>query len=155
MHRAAAIANTNLLTQIDSWIRTTYTVPGLDWVDLSSETPKLAAQLLRQAWGLGTNPAPNMVHLCESRGIPVYGLTNIATDVDAFSAWDGPQPFIFTSRKKTPSITASTLPMSSGISCFITTPKSTKRPTRKGSRCLCLRIPHPSGSSQSISSKAT
>lgn len=43
-----------------------------------------------------------MVHLCESRGIPVYGLTNIAKEMDAFSARDGPQPFIFTSRKKTP-----------------------------------------------------
>lgn len=47
VHRAAAIANDNLLTQIGSWIRTTYTVPGLDRVDLSNETPKLAAQLLR------------------------------------------------------------------------------------------------------------
>ena len=101
-HREAAIANGNLLTQIDSRIRQTYTTPSLDWIDLSHETPKLAAQLLRQAWGLGTNPAPNMVHLCESRGIPVYGLTNIAKGVDAFSAWDGTQPFIFTSRKKTP-----------------------------------------------------
>lgn len=43
-----------------------------------------------------------MVHLCESRGIPVYRLTNIAKEMDAFSARDGPQPFIFTSRKKTP-----------------------------------------------------
>ena len=67
VHRAAAIANGNLLTQIDSWIRETFTVPGLDRVDLSNETPKLAAQLIRQAWGLGTNPAPNMVHLCQSR----------------------------------------------------------------------------------------
>lgn len=43
-----------------------------------------------------------MVHLCESRGIPVYGLTSIAKDVDAFSVWDGPQPIIFISRKKPP-----------------------------------------------------
>src|SRR5699024_7167042 len=101
-HRESAIANGNLLTQIDSWIRKKYTVPTLDWTDLSNETPKLAAQLLRQAWGLGTNPAPNMVQLCESRGISVYGLTNIAKDVDAFSAWAGAQPVIFSSRQKTP-----------------------------------------------------
>lgn len=101
-HREAAIANGNLLTQIDSWIRKKYTIPTLDWVDLSNETPKLAAQLLRQAWGLGTNPAPNMVQLCESRGISVYGLTTIAKDVDAFSAWAGAQPVFFISRQKTP-----------------------------------------------------
>jgi Zn-dependent peptidase ImmA (M78 family) len=101
-HREAAIANGNLLIQVDSWIRKTYTVPRLDWIDLSNETPKLAAQLLRQAWGLGSNPAPNMVQLCESRGISVYGLTTIAKAVDAFSAWIDSQALIFVSRQKTP-----------------------------------------------------
>lgn len=33
VHREAAVANRNLLIQIDSWIRTTYTVPSLDRVD--------------------------------------------------------------------------------------------------------------------------
>ncbi|MGP5584940.1 ImmA/IrrE family metallo-endopeptidase [Corynebacterium casei] len=102
VHREAAIANGNLLTQLDSYLHETYTIPALDWVDLSYETPKLAAQLLRQAWGLGIGPAPNMVQLCESRGISVYGLTTIAKSVDAFSAWVGTRPFIFTSRQKTP-----------------------------------------------------
>lgn len=101
-HRQAAVANGNLLSEVDSWIRKTFTLPHLDWIDLSNESPKLAAQLLRQAWGLGTNPAPNMVHLCESRGISVYGLTNIAKSVDAFSAWVDSQPFIFVSRQQTP-----------------------------------------------------
>jgi len=135
-HREAAIANVNLLTQIDSRIRQKYTTPSLDWVVLSNEVPKLAAQLLRQAWGLGTNPAPNMVHLYESRGISVYGLTNIAKDVDVFSARNGPQPFIFTSRKKT---AASTLRTSLGTLCSTTTPWWAKVLSRKRKLMLLRR----------------
>lgn len=101
-HREAAVANGNLLTQVDSYLREKYTIPSLDWLDLSHETPKLAAQLLRQAWGMGIGPAPNMVQLCESRGISVYGLTSIAKSVDVVSAWVGPRPLIFASRQKTP-----------------------------------------------------
>lgn len=101
-HRDAAVSNGNLLTELDAWIRNNFTLPELDWLDLSNESPIVAAQLLRQAWGLGTDPAPNMVQLCESRGISVYGLTAIAKGVDAFSGWVGKQPFIFTARQKTP-----------------------------------------------------
>lgn len=44
-HRAAAVTNGNLLTQVDSYLREKYTIPALDLVDLSHEPPKFAAQL--------------------------------------------------------------------------------------------------------------
>ncbi|MCQ9331944.1 ImmA/IrrE family metallo-endopeptidase [Corynebacterium phoceense] len=103
VHRRAATNNGRLLFRLDGWIHDNFALPPLDWLDLSHETPRLAARLLREAWGLGsTNPAPNMVQLCESRGISVYGLTDIALAVDAFSLWHESRPIIFVSRRKTP-----------------------------------------------------
>src|SRR5699024_4797313 len=133
-----------------------YTIQALDWVDLSHETPKLAAQLLRQAWGLGIGPAPNMVQLCESRGISVYGLTTIAKSVDASSAWIGTRPLIFTSRQKGPNPALSTTCMRSETESCTTIPQEettlnkSEKPTpsrqsfssiRQHSRLISLNCP--------------
>ena len=50
-------------------------------------SPRQAAHELRAAWGLGAGPLPNLVQLCESRGIRVLGLPMEALEVDAFSFW--------------------------------------------------------------------
>lgn len=68
----------------------------------SGEDPRLAAALLREEWNLGSGPLPNLVHLCESRGIAFLGLPQLAESVDAYSFWLDRNPFIFLARQKTP-----------------------------------------------------
>ncbi|WP_354666372.1 ImmA/IrrE family metallo-endopeptidase, partial [Corynebacterium stationis] len=60
----------------------------------------------------------------------------MAKDVDTFSAWDGTQPFIFTSRKKTPERSRFDIAHELGAPQH---QSRRKRPTREGSRCLCFR----------------
>ncbi|MCJ0894425.1 ImmA/IrrE family metallo-endopeptidase [Rhodococcus sp. ARC_M5] len=62
----------------------------------------MAARLLRGMWGLGTKPLPNLVQLCESRGVRVYSLPPFADAVDAYSVWRGTYPYVFLARRKTP-----------------------------------------------------
>ncbi|MBF9011098.1 ImmA/IrrE family metallo-endopeptidase [Corynebacterium phoceense] len=89
-------------------MRAHFNLPALDVPDLSNETPQMAAQLLRSMWNLGTRPAPNLVQLCESRGISVAGLgledllEETHEPVDAFSLWDDGRPYIFTARRRSP-----------------------------------------------------
>lgn len=72
--RQAARASSLIGTEVYHWVRAHFSLPALDVPDLSNETPQMAAQLLRSIWNLGTRPAPNLVQLCESRGISVAGL---------------------------------------------------------------------------------
>ncbi|MEX3645161.1 MULTISPECIES: ImmA/IrrE family metallo-endopeptidase [Mycolicibacterium] len=52
--------------------------------------------------GLGTTPLPNLVQLCESRGVRVYTLPPFADAVDAYSIWYDEVPYVFLTRCKTP-----------------------------------------------------
>lgn len=66
----------------------------------------MTAQLLRSIWNLGTRPVPNLVQLCESRGISVAGLEledfleETYEPVDTVSLWDDDRPYIFTARRR-------------------------------------------------------
>lgn len=102
VERGAATAAGRNAVVIDDWIRERFTGPTVDVPDFSGEDPVLAARNLRVMWGLGTSPLPNLVQLCESRGIRVYGLPSLADAVDAFSVWTRSTPFIFLARAKTP-----------------------------------------------------
>lgn len=50
---------------------------------------------VRQAWNLGQGPIPDLVRLFESKGIVVAHVPESCREVDAFSTWCGPRPFIF------------------------------------------------------------
>ena len=106
--RQAARASSLIGTEVYHWVRAHFSLPALDVPDLSNETPQMAAQLLRSMWNLGTRPAPNLVQLCESRGISVAGLgledllEETHEPVDAFSLWDDGRPYIFTARRRSP-----------------------------------------------------
>ena len=63
--------------------------------DYRGATPEAAALSLRQLWGLGERPIKNMVHLLEANGICVFSLAENCVEVDAYSVWRGPRPFIF------------------------------------------------------------
>lgn len=108
VHRHAAVAAGVFGVMIDLWIDEHFTRPSWSAGDaaaideLETTDPVLAAQTLRLMWGLGEGPLPNIVQLCESRGIRVYGLPSVAEVVDAFSGWSDGTPYIFLSRSKTP-----------------------------------------------------
>ncbi len=100
--RAAALASGTHAVELSQWVTGRFRLPSVDVPDLTGEGPLMAAQLLRQAWGLGVTPLPNLVQLSESRGIRVFGLPPLAAAVDAFSAWHDEAPYIFLARRRTP-----------------------------------------------------
>ncbi|MBB0233042.1 ImmA/IrrE family metallo-endopeptidase, partial [Streptomyces calidiresistens] len=63
--------------------------------------PEQAADQTRALWGLGQEPAPNMIHLLEARGVRVFSLPPDCQDADAFSAIRRGTPYVFLSTRKT------------------------------------------------------
>ena len=93
--RHAAIASGSLAMLFDGWIEAHFSLPAPDVPDLRDQTPDSAAETLRHAWQLGEQSIRNMIHLLELRGIRVFFLDEENKEVDAFSFWNGSQPFIF------------------------------------------------------------
>jgi Zn-dependent peptidase ImmA (M78 family)/DNA-binding XRE family transcriptional regulator len=99
--REAAVAAGVHGVEIDRWISHRFVLPTLDLPMFSGDDPRTTARLLRSMWGLGTKPLPNLVQLCESKGIRVYTLPPFADAVDAYSIWRDEVPYIFLARRKT------------------------------------------------------
>jgi len=55
---------------------------------------------LRNHWGLGPGPISNVLALLESKGIVVCRYEMEGENVEAFSFWSGPRPFIFMASEK-------------------------------------------------------
>lgn len=100
--RAAAISAGSFGIEVDLWISQRFGLPDVAVPDMTGESPRIAASLLRNFWGLGAKPLPNLVQLSESKGIRVNGLPDVAASVDAFSLWHGEIPHIFLAQRKTP-----------------------------------------------------
>ncbi len=73
--------------EVMQWVEDKFTLPSIVVPSFEGIAPRVAAQLLREEWGLGTKPLPNLVQLCESRGISVMVLPDAAMQVDGFSLW--------------------------------------------------------------------
>jgi hypothetical protein len=58
-------------------------------------SPDTAALYLRQNWGLGERPIPNMLKLLEAKGVRVFSLAENTKAVDAFSVWRNGLPYVF------------------------------------------------------------
>jgi len=84
-----------------------YPVPGLPENEPTSpsghyeidEINEIALKL-RKLWGLGPGPISNVVALLESKGIVVCRYEMQGENVEAFSFWSGPRPFIFMASEK-------------------------------------------------------
>ncbi|SKZ39478.1 putative Zn peptidase [Mycobacteroides abscessus subsp. massiliense] len=100
--RDAAAAAGVLGVEINGWVSRRFLLPLLDLPVFHGDSPREAAGLLRAMWGLGTKPLPNLVQLCESKGIRVYTLPPFADAVDAYSIWYDEVPYVFLARRKTP-----------------------------------------------------
>jgi Zn-dependent peptidase ImmA (M78 family)/DNA-binding XRE family transcriptional regulator len=61
--------------------------PRLDIDVQKGDTPRLAAQALREAWGLGDSPISNMVRLLEKHGVVVVFINSGSQRVDANSGY--------------------------------------------------------------------
>ena len=94
--RDMAISQGALAIHFSKWLESIFDLPASDLLDLSAETqPEIAAEFLREAWGIGQQPIRNMIHLLESKGVRVFSIAVESRAVDAFSTWKGNTPFVF------------------------------------------------------------
>ncbi|MGW1055944.1 helix-turn-helix domain-containing protein [Streptomyces sp. NPDC002521] len=91
----AARAAGTLGAMLYDWIEERFRLPVVDVPSLGKPDPETAAGVVRTRWGLGEAPAPNMVHLLESRGVRVFSLDPDHAEVDAFAVWRDGVPFVF------------------------------------------------------------
>lgn len=94
--RDAALAAGALAYLFSDWVNERFNLPEPTVPDLSFEAnPDAAAHTLRQEWGLGLQPIPDMVRLLESKGVRVFSLAENTKNVDAFSCWRDSTPYVF------------------------------------------------------------
>lgn len=96
-HREAALAAGAIGFLVSDWVKERFDLPPIQVPDLHLYigSPEMAAQALRQEWGLGQSPISNMIHLLESRGIQVFSLTENTRTVNAYSLWRRGMPYVF------------------------------------------------------------
>ncbi|MDB4930655.1 MAG: family transcriptional regulator [Myxococcaceae bacterium] len=100
--RDAVHAAGTLVVPLREWLVSRFRLPDLDVPDLGGETPERAAEIVREAWGLGGSVAPNIVHLLELHGVHVFSLAEDAREVDAFSFWDAGRAYVMLNTMKSP-----------------------------------------------------
>jgi Zn-dependent peptidase ImmA (M78 family)/DNA-binding XRE family transcriptional regulator len=101
--REAALAAGTLAVSLGRWIEVRFRLPDPDIPNFHEDAnPEVAAQSVREAWGLGQRPISNLIHLLESRGVRIFSLAEDCREVDAFSLWDGRIPYIFLNTQKSP-----------------------------------------------------
>ncbi len=98
--RRSAVAAGRLGMHFAEWIAERFDLPQVDIPDLMGSDPELAAEELRAAWGLGNQPAPNLVHLLEAHGSIVIGLAGDCRELDAFCFWRHGRPFVLLNAMK-------------------------------------------------------
>lgn len=100
--RDAALASAALAVDVASWFSERFDLPAAAVPDLQGVDPTTAATVVRTEWGLGADPAPNMVHLLEAHGVYVFSIVEACKELDAFSMWHGNRPLVFLTNHKSP-----------------------------------------------------
>lgn len=98
--RRAALAAGSFAMHLATYIAERFVLPTVHIPELEGYEPELAAEATRAAWGLGVGPAPNMVHLLESKGVLVFALAEDCRELDAFSFWRWGRPFVLLNTMK-------------------------------------------------------
>lgn len=77
-------------------------VPSIEWEyeSATDEDIELAAEKVRDFWGLGRSPIYHLTALLESNGIIIIREDVRCEDMDAVSRWQGGRPFILSSADK-------------------------------------------------------
>jgi Zn-dependent peptidase ImmA (M78 family) len=99
--RDQALAAGALAVELSRWIEQRFRLPAPDIPQLPGQDPEMAANSVREAWGIGVRPIPNMIHLLEAHGVRVFSLFEECHDVDAFSVRIEGVPFVFLNTMKT------------------------------------------------------
>lgn len=86
--------------EVADWVFAEFHVPTPDLPDLRGSAPEVAASVVRSHWGLGDQPAPNLVHLLEASGVFVFSLPDDSSALDALSFWHGTRPVVFLTQHK-------------------------------------------------------
>lgn len=100
--RDMALAASSMTIEVSNWISQRFDLEPVSLPsDLAGAEPSLAADVIRQQWAIGLQPAPNLVHLAELMGVRVFALSVQARALDAFSFWDDDIPYIFVNARGT------------------------------------------------------
>lgn len=96
-----AFASAWFACSLSRWMDKQFVLPSEDVPKLAGVDPETAAHAVRQEWGLGERPVPNMVHLLEAHGVRVFSLAEECAEIDAYSFWnsDG-TPYVFLNTMK-------------------------------------------------------
>ena len=93
--RDKTLASNEIASDIISpTFRSLVRLPETDIPDLTGADPEEAAQKVRDSWGLGQAPVPNVVHLLEAKGVEIYWLRELSPCLDAVSYWRNGKPFV-------------------------------------------------------------
>lgn len=100
--RAQVLAAGALAMELSSWIEDKFNLPAVDIPDLSvyAGQPEAAAAALRAQWGMGERSISHTIGLLETHGVRVFSLAEELREVNAFSVWVGPRPFVFLNTMK-------------------------------------------------------
>lgn len=98
--RDAALEAASIANEVAGWFEHRLRLPDVEMPDMRDLDPAAAATRLRQLWGLGEVPAPNLVHLLESKGVRVFRLMDDCATLDALSTWMDDRPFVFLTEHK-------------------------------------------------------
>lgn len=98
--RDAALAAGSFAMLFAEFMAERFVLPHVDIPDLDGTDSELAADSLRAEWRLGLGPAPNLVHLLESKGVLVFALAEDCREFDAFSFWRHGRPFVMLNTMK-------------------------------------------------------
>jgi len=90
----SALAAGAFAMQLADYLANRFELPAVDIPDLAGVSPTVAAEAVRSSWGLGNNPAPNLIHLLESNGVLCFALAEDCRELDAFSFWRHARPFV-------------------------------------------------------------
>jgi len=93
--RDQALGSGALALQLSQWIDSQFKLPDPAVPTFRDRDPEAAAESVREEWGLGQRPLPNLVHLVEAHGVRVFSLAEESRAVDAFSFWHGDTPYVF------------------------------------------------------------
>lgn len=93
--RDAALAAGSVAFLLDEWVTQRFNLPAPELIDLRDEDPITAAGVLRNHWGIGSKPIPDMLKLLEAKGVRVFSLSEKNKNVDAYSCRRDKTPYVF------------------------------------------------------------
>lgn len=93
--RDAALAAGQIAFSLAGWVHHRFELPKPDLPILREDDPISAAGAIRNYWGIGFKPIPQLIKLLEAKGIRIFTLAEKNKNVDAFSCWKNDIPYIF------------------------------------------------------------